>query len=242
MFTMAPLNAQQTTKVSVDPAVIQINNAYVGQRITININVSNVQHLWAWALKDIHFNPVVLNLSSVMEGSFLNSSGSMTFFTWSSSSRDKITNGTIPEIVGAIAEDASISGSGVIATLTFNVLSVGNSDINLGSVELMDNAGNLSHDRITVTSTNGVIRLSSSSSSTPIMSGSSPVPSGTSPTPTSTSATDFPTTTPAGQTTNPPVGAPLGGDGSYLLLFIGIIVIVAVVVGATIIIVRRRKS
>ena len=211
--------AQPTATVSVDPAKLNLTTAYVGQTIQVDINVSNVNGLWGWALQNVNFNPKVLNVTNVQEGPFLKSKDS-TFFLWASNSTLAFSKGDIPEINCAFAEDTTVSGGGVLATVTFRVLSAGSSPITIGEAALMSDIPSSSmneNNEISCTWTNGAVTVATISSSTapPGVISSTPSP-------------------------NSGATAPQTSSSSNTNLYIAVIVAVvcAVLVG---IFVRRRK-
>jgi hypothetical protein len=134
--TANPYSSQSTATISINPTTLQLQTANIGQTIEVNINVSNVQKLWGWDFTDITFNSSVISLAQVHEGSFLQSRG-QTFFICTISA-PSVQNGDLPEIVEALAENTSVTGSGVLATLEFNVGSAGTSQIVLTSAKLYD--------------------------------------------------------------------------------------------------------
>jgi PKD repeat protein len=134
------------TKIYVDQL---INQYQVGDTITLNIMVSNINDLWAWQA-GMTFNQSVLqcitapNPSNVApkvtspttaftEGDFLQSGGSTVWVpNW-------VTNGTITACGCSLLSPATPqSGSGVLATVTFKVIGKGNLDIHLVDVILVD--------------------------------------------------------------------------------------------------------
>jgi hypothetical protein len=129
-------HASEIAIVSVDSATQQFPSAHVGDTIHININVSNVQNLWSWDIADLRFNPNFLNLTQVSEGPFLKKVGS-TLFLWTSQSTIAISKGDIPDVSCTLLEYSSGNGSGVIATLTFQVISIGTSQITFNQTTLL---------------------------------------------------------------------------------------------------------
>jgi hypothetical protein len=99
--------------------------------------VSNVQNLWSWDIVNLRFNPNFLNLTQVSEGTFLKAAGS-TLFIWTSTSTNAISKGDIPDISDTLLEYTSASGGGVIATLTFRVVSLGTSQIIFNQTTLLN--------------------------------------------------------------------------------------------------------
>ena len=161
--TTATPSAPSTATVSIDPTELQLLTANIGQAIEVNVNVSNVQKLWGWDFTDIMFNSSVLNLTQVQEGPFMQSKG-QTFFIWTKGA-PSIETGDLPEIVDALAENTSVSGSGILATLKFDVVSAGVSQITLTSAKLYDPIEIQSspsqetgvHEQINSTTTNGTV-------------------------------------------------------------------------------------
>jgi len=113
--------ASETTTISIDAATQQFNSTNVGDTIQVNIDVSNVQNLWAWDIANLRFDPAVLNLTQISQGPFLESAG-QTLFAPTMESTSAISEGDIPDIPCALLVQSSANGSGVLATLTFQVL------------------------------------------------------------------------------------------------------------------------
>ena len=161
--TTATPSSLSTATVSIDPTELQLQTANIGQPIEVNINVSNAQKLWGWDFTDIMFNSSVLNLTQVQEGPFLQSKG-QTFFIWTKGA-PSIETGDLPEIADALAENTSVSGSGILATLKFNVVSAGVSQITLTGAKLYDpveiqptaSQETGVHEQINSTTTNGTV-------------------------------------------------------------------------------------
>jgi uncharacterized membrane protein YciS (DUF1049 family) len=130
-------NASETAIISVDSATQQFPSAHLGDTIHVNIDVSNVQNLWSWDIANLRFNPNFLNLTQVSEGPFLKAAGS-TLFIWTSTSTNAISKGDIPDISDTLLEYTSASGNGVIATLTFRVISLGTSQIVFNQTTLLN--------------------------------------------------------------------------------------------------------
>lgn len=134
--TAAPSSSTSTVTVSVNPTTLHLQTAKIGQTINVDINISNVQRLWGWEIDDLTFNSSILNLTQVQEGPFLKSKD-QTFFI-STANVPAVQQGDLPNTVDAFAENTTVSGGGVIATLRFTVLSAGTSQISLTSAELFN--------------------------------------------------------------------------------------------------------
>ena len=180
-----------TTTVTVTP---QSSTPVVGQTFTINIQLSNVQNLYALDVT-LDYNSVVLQLvnskvdlgtSSIPGGVLYGSpvtddenniaSGAVYYNTSLSTASEYHLFATSVNPAGAF------SGSGTIATLTFKVTNAGDSNLTLAST-LANYAPDGTSEPIAHTDVSGTVdaTLSSSASPTPSSSSSSSSPS---PTPT----------------------------------------------------------
>lgn len=172
-FAINPSHASITPAINIDSATQQFPSAQVGDNIQVNITISNVQNLWAWDIADLKFNPAILNLTQVSEGPFLAQSG-QTAFLWTSTSSIALSKGDIPDIADALLTSTGSSGNGVLATLTFKVLSVGTCPITFNQTTLLDT---------TQISANNPVPMASVANNANIIVGTS---TGSTPTPTST--------------------------------------------------------
>ena len=164
-------HASGTATISVAPSTQQFPSATVGSTIQINIEISNVKDLWAWDIANLTFNPTVLNLTSVTEGPFLKQAG-QDLFIWTSDSAIAFSKGFIPDISDTLLSFTGESGSGVLATLTFQVLSLGTSQILFNQTTLLSptNLGTISnpeYQSIPDTTINANISVGVTTTSTP---------------------------------------------------------------------------
>ena len=231
--------AQKTPTVSVNPAQLNLTTASIGQIIQINLNVSNVQGLWGWAIQNLDFNPAVLNVTNVQEGPFLKNKDT-TFFLWASNSTLAFSKGDIPEINCAFAEYTTVNGSGVLATISFRVLSAGTSPIKIGAAALLSDipSDQLNQNtQINCTWTNGTVTIASIDSTTQSPGVNSPTQS-----PNSDSANPNPqdtsSTSPDGA--NETVGARSPSILSNIYLITALIIVIVGVV-LTVVVFRKRK-
>jgi PKD repeat protein len=112
-FTGVVLVRAQTTMIALDPANYVAHR--IGENFTMNIVVMNVQDLGGWQA-GISWNPNVISLvGHPKEGPFLKANG-QTLFLYSPA-----VNGTIKEISSNLFSASGVNGSGVIATLVFNI-------------------------------------------------------------------------------------------------------------------------
>jgi len=125
-----PAKAQGSPTVSLVPSQIQVTQ--VNQVFMVNITISNVQNLWAWDM-NLTWNPASLSLiAPPTEGDFMQSVGD----TVPVFSPQNATGGYIPDMSDTFLEEQSVSGSGVLATLQFKVISQTSSNIQLNITEL----------------------------------------------------------------------------------------------------------
>jgi hypothetical protein len=122
--------------LSIEPTFLQLSTDQIGQTINVNITVCNVTNLWSWAVTELSFNPAVLKITQVTEGPFLQQTG-QTLFLWSSSSSTALQQGWVPVISSTSMEYDGVSGDGVLATLTFQILSSGTSQIAFNQTTLL---------------------------------------------------------------------------------------------------------
>lgn len=197
-FSAVQSGSTTTSSISVGPSPDPLNST-----IKIDVRIGSVSvGFWGWTISTVSWNPAVLTLTKVTEGTFLadNTNGDPTSFVGNSKSLWNLTGGTI---MGGISEaisaaDTSIDPSGVVATLTFNVTGYGNSAVTIAG-------GNL---RATSSDTNGVNVVCNNATITVLSNNPSPTPTPT-PTPT-TSPTPSPTASPS-----PTLGNPQGPVATF---------------------------
>ena len=122
-----------STSISVDPPVSYVT---VGGTVNVNVNVTDVANLTAWQFT-VYFLNSVLNCTSVTQGPFLESGGT-TYFGEIITNNYNSTYGSV-EAYSTLLGNATANGGGVLATLTFNALSVGNTPLQLSNTILGDN-------------------------------------------------------------------------------------------------------
>jgi len=132
LFLIAPSNQAGITTVSVFPSTV---TTYVGQNFSIDVNVTGVSDLYGWEFK-MNWTASLLNLTSITEGSFLKSGGQTFFYD-----NLNVTGGQVTAECTLEGDVEGISGSGGLATLTFNVKSSGQSPLNLYYGVLINSQG-----------------------------------------------------------------------------------------------------
>ena len=197
--TINPTHATTTTPtITVDPNTQEFPNAKVGDIIQVNITANNVQQLSGWDIEGLNFTQTMLNLTNVSEGPFLTNAGN-TIFVPVYFSYQTINLGYIQEISDMLVEIASSTGSGVIVTLSFQVLALGTSQITFGQASIVNQnqISNLQPQSTSCNAVNAAITVGPTANvtPTPTASTSSPTPTGSSSTPTSKASSNSPTST-----------------------------------------------
>jgi hypothetical protein len=108
----------------------------VGQFITVNISISNVDDLYGWQIR-LEWNPQILNFSSVSEGDFLKKQG-QTFF-----SHKLNETGYLILDCTLIGDLPGVSGSGTLASVKFYVKKEGTSQLQLSETVLVNSSEDL---------------------------------------------------------------------------------------------------
>lgn len=142
-------NAEAVTTVFVDPATIE--NAEIGETVTVNVNVSNVKNLYGWQA-GMTFNSEVLNCIGYYQGEFLKrainrpthpANGTLWFDSkgswgaeWNNTEGLAYDHGCT--VLGPVP---GVDGSGQLGYLTFEVVGTGTSDLHLTDVMLVEVIG-----------------------------------------------------------------------------------------------------
>jgi hypothetical protein len=131
--------SSSNTKVAVNP---ESTNAFLGETITINITLSNVQNLygldvtllWDPSALTVKNVDILLGVESHSDG-VLHEAPSADIFVQENDTDQE--NGVYHLVATSVAPAPSFSGSGSIAILSFNVSSIGHSELIL-KTELAD--------------------------------------------------------------------------------------------------------
>ncbi len=128
-FLLIPVNVKAQAHVYVNPPITILS----GQNsITIDFMISDVTNLHSYSVK-VRFDNSILSYQSAVKGPFLtNVVNSTAFFTSPNPIIDSI------EVAEAILGPYIVNGSGKLFSITFNVLSAGNSTIDIAAVLLRD--------------------------------------------------------------------------------------------------------
>ena len=247
VLTINPISASTTPTLTVDSATQQFPSAKVGDTILVNVTISNVNNLWAWDIEDLTFNQAILKIENITEGSFLKTSGQQTIFTTSVDDSYGAMQGYVRDTNAAILATTGVSGNGVIATLEFQVLSLGTSQILFNQTTLLDPTQALSESMPSnAINANVVVGASSSNPTTSPSDNTSPTPTGTSTdsTPTTNSPTNAPDSSTSTQSSPTAIATTNSLDAPEFptLLATILIIIVASVLAVLMMIVKREKK
>jgi len=102
----------------------------------INLSITNATDLHSWSA-NLFYNNTILNATNVAEGDFLKSLGSTTF-SFTIQNDYNSTHGKI-QLSCALATGEA-NGNGSLATITFEVLALGESDITITDADLRDSS------------------------------------------------------------------------------------------------------
>ena len=128
VFIAARPAGATTARLTLEPS--QVEDVATGTTFSVNVNIADVSELYGWQV-NMTFNPQVLNVESVVEGPFLSQQNETVFIK-------KIENSG--GFLGASAifnvpyPEHGASGSGLLCTITFVVMSGGSSAIKFNTV------------------------------------------------------------------------------------------------------------
>jgi general secretion pathway protein D len=135
---LIPAVAASAATIHIEPLSTFI---LIGESADLNVRITDVADLYAYQY-DIAFNPATLSATSVTSGAFLSGGGDAFFIPGvidNTIGRIRLTADTL---LGPVA---GVSGSGTLATINFQSLSIGMSPITLFNVVLLDSsAGDIS--------------------------------------------------------------------------------------------------
>ena len=138
------ISISSATSVLISPGS---QSANLGDDIIVMINVSSVSALYGFQF-DLLYDPGILQFVSISEGGFLNKDGvSTSVIPAITSTVGLIDNYAAARLGGS--GDSGVSGSGALAQVTFSVMGLGNSYLNLSEEEID-----------TVNSSGGVVPIS----------------------------------------------------------------------------------
>lgn len=109
-------------KVSLQP---ETTTASISNSFNVQAIIENATSLYSWQL-EIFYSRSIINSMNATEGSFLNSSGSTVFLSAFNNDYNA-THGRLLVAGSFLGENPGVNGSGILATLTFRAIAVGNS-------------------------------------------------------------------------------------------------------------------
>jgi hypothetical protein len=125
----------ETARVYLDPAVISADSLTVGDAFEIDVQIADVVDLWSWGF-GLSWDPDVLEaVESPVEGSFLKQNGD-TIFMFEPLDN---TPGCISAMSANLYSYGGVSGSGLLVTVTFKVVSLGSTTIDIFDLSLTEN-------------------------------------------------------------------------------------------------------
>ena len=132
----------QTTVITLKPTEITIEP---DQEFTVDLNITEVENLYAYELK-IYFNNSVLNATKAVRppGHFMEPTNSTNQFIpkWEIKNNFNATHGRIWLGFTLLAPEPPKSGSGILAKITFKAIGLGFTTLTLKDTKLADSSGN----------------------------------------------------------------------------------------------------
>ena len=144
----------QTTELGADPAVTQVTDTYLP--FQVNITVTQITDLAGWDFK-LYYPNWLLNASNIVEGPFLKMAGATDFLKFNFTDSYNATCGLIWAVCLLEGQGAGASGSGTLATITFEAVSGGNGTLHLADTDMVDSQmppNHISHD-----TSDGIVRV-----------------------------------------------------------------------------------
>jgi hypothetical protein len=132
-----------STLVFVDPSSQTVDA--VGDSFIVNVNIAGVSNLYGYELK-LYYNSTVVNGTSVMEGSFLRGGGSTFWNVVNFTDHYNSTEGVLYFFDLLTMNVSGVSGGGVLASVEFKSVALGDCVVHLEGVKLSDpDSSEISH-------------------------------------------------------------------------------------------------
>jgi hypothetical protein len=113
-------------------------NVTIGEIFNVPVDISQVSDLYAFQF-DLSYDPTILELLNVSEGSFLASAGTTFFIQPTVDNTSGTATATADSLIGAIP---GADGNGDLAIFSFEAIAAGTSTIGLSNVTLLDSSLN----------------------------------------------------------------------------------------------------
>jgi len=118
-----------SSELSVQPPNVVDPNLVACKNFSVDVDVLDVVDLYAWEFK-LYYRNDVLNATAVIEGPFLNTSGSTTFVVNEFNGMFNSTHGLV-WVNCSLQAPPPVSGSGTLATISFHVEALGETALSL---------------------------------------------------------------------------------------------------------------
>jgi hypothetical protein len=109
-----------------------------GQSVSYNIDITGAAGLYSWAFS-LLVDPSVLSITGAVEGSFLAGGGETLFLPGIIDNSEGRLFAVGDALVGPVV---GVGGSGILATVSFDITGLGTSNIDMFSIKLLDSQGN----------------------------------------------------------------------------------------------------
>jgi len=141
LFCSNLAQAPSTTTLYVDPPSIVDPSLTPGETFTVDISIADVIDLYTYGFK-LKWNGAALNATNVTEGPFLKQGGNTAFTAkiWNEPDHAGVSD-YVAVYSTLLAAVAGVSGSGVLATVTFLVEAVEESVLDLYETDLINSLG-----------------------------------------------------------------------------------------------------
>ncbi len=138
-----------TAALAISPSSIINSSLVPTSTFSVNVTISDATDLNSWSM-NIYYNNTVLGVANAVEGSFMSSVATTTFA--SNTTQDyNATNGQLTLSDNFTSTSVGASGSGTLATITFQVLANGSTPIVMADIQMIDSFSR----SISYTQTNG---------------------------------------------------------------------------------------
>ncbi len=139
LFSVAAAALVSTSALAADPvlrAAPSGGNSSVGGQIEVTISINDIEDLFAYQFS-LNFDTSKLLLNNVSAGSFLAGAGSTVFDGGTIDNSNGSLSFLFESLLGPVA---GVSGSGLLATLTFDVVGAGTSGLFFSDVLFLNSA------------------------------------------------------------------------------------------------------
>lgn len=133
LLRVVEFEAQASPVLSIDSANLHYAEGYP---ISVDVRIADITDLYALQF-DVVFNPAVLSVTDITEGSFMTTGGATLFIPGVIDNAVGTITLTIDSLIGATG---GVNGSGTLATINFSTNSRGISPITLANALLLDSS------------------------------------------------------------------------------------------------------